>query len=113
MLHIYIYDISNLSVKFLKCEYAPVMQFITDNFLASSLCKIVRTCEKNERGPPMLLFNGYWASILGVKQEKRERNLYQSVPWLNEWSYTSTPPPHKPSCRGQGQLHLYPMNHGV
>ena len=79
--------------KFLKCEYALVIQFITGNFLASSLCEIVRTREKNEGGPPKLLFNGYRASLPGVKQAKREPNLYRPVPWLNKWSYTSTPTP--------------------
>ena len=74
--------------------------------------EIFRTCPDRPWGPPRLLFNGYWASILGVKQEKRERNLYQSVPWLNEWSYTSTPPMARtactePQCLYKGALYLY------
>ena len=45
-------------------------------------------------GPPSLLLNGHWGSLLGVKRSEREvdHTSPPSAEVKNEWRYTSTPP---------------------
>jgi hypothetical protein len=62
--------------------------------------EIFRTCPNRARGPPSLLYNGYWI-FLGVKSGRGVTLTPQPllVPLImKEQSYTSTPPMGRTAC---------------